>query len=242
MDRKSKIESLLPGAWSKVLFVLSPALSTVLYTRFPDLPSSWLPTSEPEKFLIRILLSGSILLLGSVSLVITLVHHNRKIQSELSDLKKQNTEYFHQVSSLNTDKDTLQTLLDESKQTLNHLTGKHISLRQSHAELTEQNKEHIAKIDMLSSAADAFRDEMRQTRTLATEIQKELTKLKTDYNDLQQRYSESERLCNERKFLLEAKEKAIAELSKPIEPASASSPPDPPRRSFPGSRIPWDKY
>lgn len=214
MDIKSKIESLMPGAWSKALFLGSLVLCIGLYKFFPDLPKSWLPQTEAETFLIRILLSGSVLLFGSVSLIINLVHHNRKIESELSDLKKQNTAYFHQVSSLNTDKHTLQTLLDESKQTLNHLTDKQITLRKSHAELTEQNNEHIAKIDMLTSAANAFRDEARALHNNANEIQKELTKLKADHAAIQQSAAEFERLSIDRKFMMDIKEKEIAELKK----------------------------
>ncbi len=158
-----------------------------------------------------------------------------KIESLLPGAE--NTAYFHQVSSLNTDKNTLQALLDETKLNFDDLTAKQISLREYNSKLDELNKIHLAEISRLSGAANEFRSEFIQTRNIAIETQKELTKFKTDKTDLQQRLSESERLANERKFLLEVAEKKIAELSKPIEAASASSAPGPddyhaPRRSF----------
>lgn len=225
MDLKSKIESLMPGAWSKVLFLGSLVLCIGLYKFFPDLPKSWLPQTEAETFLIRILLSGSVLLFGSVSLIINLLHHNRKIESELSDLKKQNTAYFHQVSSLNTDKNTLQALLYETKQNFDNLTAKQISLRESNSKLDELNKIHLSEIARLSGAANEFREEFIAMRNQAVESQKALQHAKDE--------------CNARLMLLKEKyEKEVEELkSQKIEPASASSEPGPDdyhatRRSF----------
>ncbi len=108
MDRLiSWIESYLPGALPKWILGLSMLLSQVLYNLFPDLPKSWLPQTEEQTFLTRLLLSGSILLFGSVSLVILLMKHNRKIyvsftsqiysmhnkhKIEISELKKSHTD------------------------------------------------------------------------------------------------------------------------------------------------------
>lgn len=224
MDIKSTIESLLPGAWSKVLFLGSLMLCIGLYKFFPDLPKSWLPQTESETFLIRILLSGSILLFGSVSLVITLLHHNRKIQSELSEYKKQNADYFHHVSSLNTDIKTLKTLLDETKQKLDDLTTNQISLRQSNVELDELNKIHLAEISRLSGAANEFREEFIAMRNQATKSQKELTHLRAEYNDLKQRNAGTEQLAMMRKSLLDTCEKELEAIKK--------SPPPPPSNAW----------
>lgn len=185
MDIKSKIESLLPGALSKGIFLASITLSILLYRFFPDLPAKYLPESEAEKFLIRILISGSILLIGSVSLASLLVHKNRIIMSELADVKE--------------------TLMLLAKDTSATLKGK-IKLR---TDLSESNRS--------------------------------LANLQQEFDALKSSCAEFERLSNERKFLIDVKEKEIATLSKPVEPASASAPPDPPRRSFPSLRIPGNK-
>lgn len=174
---------------------------------------------------------------------------NEKQQKQIQDIEMDHTARIDELSNSKSD---LQATLSRAHTHLNSLeqslidskaefNARLLLLKEQYEkeieELTKQNKEHVSTIDQLSGAADAFRDEMRQMRTIATETQKELTKLKADHATLQQLNAESERLCNERKFLLEVAEKKIAELSKPIEAASASSAPGPDdyhatRRSF----------
>lgn len=225
----------MPGAWPIVICLGSPALSATLYKFFLDLPKSWLPQTEAETFLIRILLSGLILLLGSVSLVILLMYHYRKIHHELENVRSENKSYFHQVSSLNTDKNTLQTLLDETKRNFDTLTANHLSLRESNSKLDELNKIHLAEILRLNVAANEFREEFIAMRNQATESQKELTSLKAEYNDLKQRNAGTEQLALMRGRALEQCEKELEEIKKSPPPP----PSDPPQRSFPGVRIPF---
>ena len=84
----SPMQDFLPGALSKWILGLSIALPIALYRLYPDLPSAWLPQTESEKFLIRILISESILLFGFVSLAFLLAHHNKRIVSELTDVNE----------------------------------------------------------------------------------------------------------------------------------------------------------
>ena len=85
-------------------------------------------------------------------------------------------------------------------------------------------------------------DELDHMGKSYSESLRKLKKAEVDCAALQQQSAEFERLATERKFLLDVAEKKIAELSKPIEAASASSAPGPddyhaPRRSFfPGNR------
>ena len=74
MDTPSAIlKKLLPGAWPKMIFGASIVLSGVLYKFYPDLPAKWLPTSEVERFLWRLIVTGISLLLGAAALIISLI-------------------------------------------------------------------------------------------------------------------------------------------------------------------------
>jgi hypothetical protein len=134
---------MLPGALSKMIFVLTPVVSAILYTKIPDLPSSWLPTSEVEKFLIRILLSHLILLFGSMSLVGLLMHHNRKIDQALINVIHYSSELDKYSSEL--DKLVVQSL-NSHDETLNafHLTASalqnQLSILQSSAKSSKKPK------------------------------------------------------------------------------------------------------
>lgn len=220
----SPMQDFLPGALSKWILGVSIAISGSLLM-FPsyDLPAKYLTDTDIIKLLTRLLSAGMPLLIGLMALIVLQVRHNRKTTRELTEEKSENKAYFHQVSSLNTDKNTLQTLLDETKLNLENLTSKHVPLRQSHSVLTEQNKELLSKIDLLSSAADSFRDEARQMRTHATEIQKELTSLKAEYNDLKQRNAGTESLAIMRGRLLDQCQQELEEIKKSPPPPSANA-------------------
>lgn len=84
-----------------------------------------------------------------------------------------------------------------------------------------------ARIDELSHIATSLRAEMNHMAKDLSDSDEKLKKVETDYAAVQQRSSEFERLSIDRKFMLDVKEKEIAALSKPIEPASASSEPGP---------------
>jgi hypothetical protein len=77
----------MPDSLPRWILGLSILLASVLYKFYPDLPKSWLPQTEEVYFLTRLLLSGSVLLLGSVSLVILLARHDKKIRLHYAALK-----------------------------------------------------------------------------------------------------------------------------------------------------------
>jgi chromosome segregation ATPase len=165
------------------------------------------------------------LLIGLIALIVLQVRHNRKTSRELTDATSENKAYFHEVSSLNTDKNTLQTVLDETKRNFDGLTKKQISLRESNTKLDELNKIHLTEISRLSAASNQYIQDFQDLRDLVTASQKALQQSKDE--------------CNARLMLLKEKyEKEIEEFkSKKVEPASASSEAGPddyhaPRRSF----------
>jgi predicted trehalose synthase len=86
MDAKSELENLMPDSLSRWILGLSILLASVLYGVYPDLPKSWKPQIEEQQFLTRLLLSGSALLLGSVTLVI-LARHDKKVRLQNAELK-----------------------------------------------------------------------------------------------------------------------------------------------------------
>lgn len=211
----SMIETLLPGTLSKWILGLSLPISGFLLT-WPsyDLPARYLSDTEVIKLILRLLSAGIPLIIGFGSLFLLLAYHNKKITAQNTELKSTldvvTTDAHENAKSVK----QLQTILAETKQALEDLTGKHVSLRQSYAELTQQNKEQIEKVDMLSTAADSFRDEARQMHTHANEIQKELTSLKDEYKDLKQRNAGTEALALMRGRNINQLEKELEDLKK----------------------------
>jgi ABC-type multidrug transport system fused ATPase/permease subunit len=227
----SELESLLPGKPPKFVLAISTLLSVALYN-LPvyDILATGIERVELRSLTVRLLLAGSILLAGFVTLAFLLAYHNKKVTSQHAELKSTLDVVSTDAQENSKSAKQLQTLLAASAQERD-------TLIKSHAALVEQNKDNIAQIDMLSNAADGLREELNRMAAHHNDSRKEIVKLQDDFKSLQQQYSESERLCNERKFLLDVAEKKIAELSKPIETASASSAPGPddyhaPRRSF----------
>ena len=81
---------------------------------------------------------------------------------ERDTLKKQNSDYFYQVSSLNTDKNTLQTLLDEARTTAATLNKKLETIEQEHeAKINKINAYHMQQTHKLAALLD---DDIRQTK------------------------------------------------------------------------------
>jgi hypothetical protein len=213
----SPMQDFLPGALSRWILGLSIAVSgSLLLLPSYDLPAKYLSDPDIIKLLMRLLSAGMPLLIGLIALIVLQVRHNRKTSHELTDAKSENKAYFHQVSSLNTDKNTLQTLLDETKRNFSDLTKKQISLRESNSKLDELNKIHLAEISRLSAASNQYIQDFQDLRDLLTASQKALQQSKDE--------------CNARLLLLKEKyEKDIEELK---------SPPASPQRSFPGPKIP----
>ncbi|MCK9418103.1 MAG: hypothetical protein M0R70_01850 [Nitrospirae bacterium] len=175
MDVKREAENLMPDSLPRWILGLSILIASVLYKFYPDLPKSWLPQTEEVYFLTRLLLSGSVLLLGSVSLVILLARHDKKIRLQYAALK---------------------------------------------------------------SDFNALADDSQGRATFNKALQSQLATNAQELDVLKKSHAELERISNERKFLLEVAEKKIAELSKPIEAAGASSEPGPDDYHAPRRRLP----
>ena len=80
----SILEKLLPGATPKTILCMSIVIPVLLYGFYPDLPSSWLAPTEEERFLWRLLIPVTLMLVGATALVISLVLHiNKKQQNAL---------------------------------------------------------------------------------------------------------------------------------------------------------------
>ncbi len=174
MDIKSEAENLMPSALTRWLWWSSIGLSAILYKFYPDLPKAWLPQTEEVYFLTRLLLSGSVLLLGSLSLVILLARHDKKMRLQNAELK--------------------------------------------------------STLDVVSTDSN---ENAKSNKTLRSQLATTVQEL----GALKKSYAEKERVSNERKFLLDVAEKKLADLSKPIEPASASSAPGPNDYHAPRKRL-----
>lgn len=66
-------EKFFPSTRSKFIAAISIALVSSVYAFFKDLPASWLPSSEPETFLIRLLLTLVVACSGIVATFISVV-------------------------------------------------------------------------------------------------------------------------------------------------------------------------
>jgi hypothetical protein len=79
-----------PTKWSKWTAVLTLFVTSLAYNAPSLLPQTWLPNSQEQIFLIRLLLSETILLLGSFAVIILVViAHNAKdvtVNVEISEL------------------------------------------------------------------------------------------------------------------------------------------------------------
>lgn len=67
-------EKFLPSTRSKSIAALSVALVPLVYATFKDLPTSWLPSSVSETFLVRLLLTETVALIGMVATFISVVY------------------------------------------------------------------------------------------------------------------------------------------------------------------------
>lgn len=200
MDRLcTMIENLLPVALSKLIFIVSPLLSISLYKGFLDLPSSWLPTPEPERYLLRLLLSGLMLLFGSVSLLALLMYHNRKINLDLLKAKAKNISY-----------DSLQRDFND--------------LKKFFQDLTRTSDDQASKIKEQSNHIIGLRDELNRMSNSYSESIHKLKKAETDYVDLQQGYDTvDQKYSEEIARLKQEHQEEIASLHE-----SYKKPPEPP--------------
>jgi len=95
MDTPSSIlKNLLPGAWPKSILGMSIVLSVALYNFYPDLPTTWLPTSEVERFLWRLIVTGISLLLGTIALIVSLIHQINSKHKKIKDFTPEDMKEF----------------------------------------------------------------------------------------------------------------------------------------------------
>ena len=78
----------IPTKWSRWCMGLTTALTIFAYTVPSHLPQKWLPNSEEQVFLIRLLLSETTLLLGSLVTLFLIVLAYNKQSADLEKLKK----------------------------------------------------------------------------------------------------------------------------------------------------------
>ena len=67
-------ESLLPSTRSKIIAALSIALVPTIYALFTDLPASWLPKSDSEKYLVRLLVTETTAFLGLLTTFLSVIY------------------------------------------------------------------------------------------------------------------------------------------------------------------------
>ena len=100
-DLISPIQKLLPGALSKWILGLSITISgCLLMLPSYDLPAKYLTDIDIIKLLLRLLSAGMPLLIGTVSLIVLLVLHNRKLSSAISLSDTKITYMQHEISTL----------------------------------------------------------------------------------------------------------------------------------------------
>lgn len=69
----------LPTKWSRSIALLTLSLTIFAYNAPSHLPETWLPSSKEQIFLIQLLLSETVLLLGSFAVIVLVVRaHNAK--------------------------------------------------------------------------------------------------------------------------------------------------------------------
>lgn len=192
MDAKQEAENLMPDSLTKWLLWLSIGLSAILYKFYPDLPKSWLPRTEEVYFLTRLLLSGLILLLGSVSLIILLVFHNRKANKALINTKEEIKTASHKMSEISDDNVALKSELDKSN----------MAFARSRDEIAELQREIKTLKDSLVKSTDDF-----------NYVHKRLLAFHPSFNmDNEQEY--------EKGFNMSIKETPIKPISKPSPPSN----------------------
>lgn len=73
MSLDTFLEDVLPTKWSRRLAVATIALATGAYNLPSILPSSWLPNSQEQIFLLRVMLLETTALLGAFVVIVLLV-------------------------------------------------------------------------------------------------------------------------------------------------------------------------
>ena len=136
----------MPDSLTKWILWSSIGLSAILYKFYPDLPKSWLPRTEEVYFLTRLLLSGSILLLGSVSLIILLVFHNRKSNKELINAKEEMQTVSRKMSEISDANVALTSEFDKSN----------MAFARSRDEIATLQREVATLKDSLGKSTDDF--------------------------------------------------------------------------------------
>ena len=66
-------EKFLPSTRSKLIAAVSITLTAIVYAGYKELPSSWIPTSESEAFLWRLVVTLTVALIGVIATLISVV-------------------------------------------------------------------------------------------------------------------------------------------------------------------------
>jgi hypothetical protein len=132
-------EEFLPSTRSKFIAAVSVALTTLVYVAFKELPSSWLPTSESEAFLFRLLITETIALIGVVATLISVVCDYRASPNLNQGIKE--------VRSRPRQK-AIDDLAEELSWAIHHLLNKNVS---NEAEVSQWESEYKAWCQRVSA-------------------------------------------------------------------------------------------
>lgn len=91
----------LPTRWSKAIAVLTLTLTVFAYNVPSHIPEKWLPNSPEQIFLIRLLLSETILLLGSfVVIFLVVLEHKHLMSTHAGEIAALNEKHRSHVAQL----------------------------------------------------------------------------------------------------------------------------------------------
>jgi septal ring factor EnvC (AmiA/AmiB activator) len=159
----SPIENFLPGALSKWILVSSIALSGfLLLIPSYDLPAKYTTDKDLIALMLRLLSAMLPLLIGSVSLITLLVRHNRKIQVDLSNAKSETESFANKNSNIITDKNTLQSRVDEYKQVIYSLRKDLASSQESLPKLKNINDDLEFKLKMANKLVSVLKEDLNR--------------------------------------------------------------------------------
>lgn len=68
-------QNALPSKLSRVFAGASIALSAAAFTGYEYVPLPWLPSAETERFLLRLLIAETVLLIGALATLVSVVHY-----------------------------------------------------------------------------------------------------------------------------------------------------------------------
>lgn len=72
---KELLDKALPGTAPRIVAALGVAITAGAYTLFPDLPATWLPAADGERFLVRLVATLTAFSVSAVAVLIALIVH-----------------------------------------------------------------------------------------------------------------------------------------------------------------------